>query len=107
MWTVDPFLIFSPTQNREQLWVKEELFRREIPPSSSKEGREQSFVPVLYTSTVLLPGADTYLLGQHHGPSAECVCLSVPQGGQSPHYGMRQCPERNENPAETKTATWK
>ena len=87
---------------------KSSLLRREIPSLLFKQRRQGA---ELYSFALHQhsPSAarcyNTYLLGQHHGPSAGCACLPVLQGGQSPHYGTRLHPERNENPGEAKTAT--
>lgn len=86
---------------------KSYLLRSEIPLFKQRGQGAKLCSSALHQHSSAARCSNTYLLGQHHGPSAGCVCLSVPQGGQSPHYGMRQCPERNENPGETKAAMWK
>lgn len=89
---------------------KSSLLRKEIPSLLFKQrgqGAELHSSALHQHSPSAARCCNTYLLGQHHGPSAGCACLPVPQGGQSPHYGMRLCPERNENPGEAKTATQK
>lgn len=55
-------LYFHPYRTESSSGLRKScLLRREIPLSSSKDGREQSSVPLLYISTVhLLPGAITH-----------------------------------------------
>lgn len=88
---------------------KSSLLRREILSLLFKQrGQRTELYSALHQHS---PSAarccNTYLLGQHHGPSAGCACPSVPLDGQSPHYGTKLSPEGNENPGEAKPVTWK
>lgn len=108
LWAMDTFLIFPSRQNRQQLWVKEKQLAQEgdtFPALQAKRAGTGALLRCFASAQSI--GArcrNTYLLGQHRGPSAGCVCLPVPQGGQSPRYGTRLHPERNENPGEAKNS---